>query len=90
MANILTGRRILYFLLGLLLISGAALAVMAFNGENIFRANPESSQPSNQALEQNLVVPVTGAGVEGKAVSDPYLESGYGCNHDTAENPIDW
>ena len=90
MANILTGRRILYILLGLLLISGAVFAAVAMYGEILSSAIPESSQPSNQALEQNLVVPVTGAGVEEKTVGDPYLQSGSGCSHDTAENPLDW
>lgn len=90
MAFALTGRRILYILLGLLLIGGAVFAAVAMYGEILASANPESSQPSNQAVEPNLVVPVTGSGVDEKSKSDPYQDSGYGCSHETADNPLDW
>ena len=90
MANILTGRRILYILLGLLLISGAVLAAVAMYGAILDGANPAASQPSDQVVEDNVVVPVTGAGVEEKSVGDPYYQSGSGCSHEVAENPLDW
>lgn len=86
----LTGRKILYILIGLLLVSGAVFAAVAMYGEILESANPASSQPSNQAVDQNPVVPVTGSGAGEKPLSDPYLDSGSGCNHEIAENPSDW
>jgi len=86
----MTGRKIIFILLSLLLISGAVVAVMTIDGGKWLISNPAFNQPPAESVQQNVVVPVTGAGFEVESVENQSPESGYGCHHDSAMNPADW
>lgn len=90
MENRIVGRRILIAVLGLVIIGGAVLAAVTFNGGNWFASNPAFNQPSNETVDQNNVVPVTGPGTEKGSYDSQYLDSEYGCGHEVVEDPRDW
>ena len=90
MENRTIGPKFIIALLGLLLITGAIVAVISIGGGNWLTTNPVLAQPPVEALEQNVVVPVTGSSYDLDGVDDEYAPSGSGCNHDSAMRPEDW
>ena len=89
MENI-TGRKVIFLLLNVLLIAGAIFAVMTIDGGKWLISNPAFYQPPEEAQQQNVVVPVTGSGFDVKTQDELSAPSGYGCQHETGMNPADW
>ena len=85
--------KLLFIILGVLLVAGAVAAAVSLNGATLLSANPVQAQPAveepvlvqppAEALEQEQVVPATGPtgpGLDGNALDEPYYQSedGYG------------
>lgn len=90
MENRTIGPKLIITLLSLLLITGAIVAVISISGGNWLTTNPVLAQPPDEALEQNVVVPVTGSSYDLDGVDNQYSPSESGCNHDSAMRPEDW
>lgn len=94
--------KLLFIILGVLLVAGAVAAAVSLNGAYLLSANPVQAQPAAaepvlvqpaaESLDQEQVVPATGPtgpGLDGVPLDEPYYQDEGGCGHDTQVNPED-